>query len=51
MNEKILKEFLAWGAKHKGFPYGQFSYWIASFLRGDGKDVYGYEIKKESYAR
>jgi hypothetical protein len=51
VNEKILKEFLTWGAKHKGFPYSQVSYWIDAYIRHDGKDVYGHEIEKVSYAR
>jgi hypothetical protein len=40
-----LQAFLRWGAKQKDFPYGQVSYWISAYERGDGKDMYGRTIE------
>lgn len=43
-----LREFLAWGARQRDFPYSQVSYWAEAFVRKDGLDMYGRKIAPAS---
>jgi hypothetical protein len=30
--ERVLREFLRWGASQKRFPYGELAHWIAEYV-------------------